>query len=198
MSWTQIGLNFRSSAIFVTDGANETCCLGNTDVYPVTRGGATFGWDGLIGDMGRDREAGFDRRLAGMNQAANDGTSQTTFRLDLPATGSYTIRLALGDADNDQDYQWLRMFDNSTTLFTIADTDGVAAANYDDAFGTSWSAAAWPGSNVARTGVLFASTILKLTIGAPTAQANSTCIAHLFVMQEATATVKALTALGVG
>lgn len=99
-------INFRSTSGYVTDGAGQTYCLGSADVYPVTRGGLTFGWIlAHEADSARNRNAGNDPRLAGQNSATNDGTP-SQFQLDLPASGSYTIHLALGDASYAQSYQY--------------------------------------------------------------------------------------------
>lgn len=178
MSWDK-GFNFRSTSGFVTDGTNETYVIG--DDYPVTRNGVTFGWTakGLFDK--RDRDSGVDRRLAGLNFNTNDGT-QSTFQIDLPAIGDYTIRLALGDQSNPQGYQYWKLLDNTTVLATIDDTNGTAGAAFDDATGVQRITADWPTLNVAITQT-FATTTLKVVIGSPGAQADSTTIAHLFVSQ---------------
>ena len=180
-----VGINFRATSGFVTDGANETYCLGDSDAYPITRGGVTFGWDGSY-DLGRDRDAAIDRRLAGVNQKNNNGV-KATFRLDLPATGNYTIRLALGDTSNDQGDLRCEVLDDTTSKFTVADADGTLQDHYDDAAGTDRTEAAWPGSNTAQTGVNFATTILKVKLGTSASSVGSSCITHLYVEQEAVA-----------
>lgn len=178
-AWTDAGINFRDSAGYVTDGTNETYCLGDADVYPTTRGGFTFGWSTIDGDSGRDRNSGVDRRLAGINQCSNDGTP-CTFRLDLTTSGAKTICLALGDYGSNQDYQKIEFLDNTTSLFTITDTDGTVFTNFDDATGVNRTAAAWPGSNVCVEHT-FATTTLIVKLGSTSAQANSSTIAHLRV-----------------
>src|SRR5690349_3422013 len=89
------GLNCRATSGFVTDAAPDTYCLA-TDAYPVTRGGITFGYDSLTNIDARDRNSGVDPQLAGLNFIVNSGAS-VTLRLDLPSTGNYSIRLAMGD-----------------------------------------------------------------------------------------------------
>jgi hypothetical protein len=183
-AWTTIGINFRASSGYVSDGANETYCLGqSTDAYPTVRGGATFGW-GASYDNGRDRDNAVDRRLAGVNYRANDG-GQSTFTLDLPATGTYTVCLALGDATNSTGYNYAEVLDNVTSKFVVDDTDGTAIANYDDANGTNHTAAAWPGSQTCRS-VTFASTTFNLKLGSPTVQSGSSLLAHISVSQAST------------
>lgn len=198
-SWTVIGINFRDSSGYVTDGTDETYCTGiDEDTYPTTRAGATFGWNSGNSDMGRDRDSGVDRRLAGRNGQENTGT-QAEFQLDLPAAGDYDIRLALGDATGAEAYQRVDIYDDTTLLFSIVDTDGTSAGNFDDATGTNYSTANWPGSNTAVTHT-FSTTTLIMKLGSTTAQANTSTIAHLYVAQATPAapTVKQLAAMGVG
>jgi hypothetical protein len=189
-AWTSIGINFRASSDghdgggTVTDGAGETYSLGwFTDPSysdgPVSRGGATFGWDGTVADMGRDRDSFVDRRLAGVNQATNNGT-QTVFRLDLPSAGSYTICMALGDVTTDSAYQYAQVLDNGTPLFTIDEPAGTTAGHFLDATGVDRTTANWAATQACRT-VMFSSTILNVKLGSPSAQANSSTLAHIDV-----------------
>ena len=78
-----VGINFRATAGFVTDGAGETYSLG--EAYPVTRGGQTFGFDANITADARDRGGTSVNKLAGKVAAPS-----RTFRWDLPSTGSHT------------------------------------------------------------------------------------------------------------
>ena len=55
-----------------------------------------FGWTNVTLVQARDRNNQIDPRLAGMN-FANNG-SPATFYVDLPASGTYNVSLALGDA----------------------------------------------------------------------------------------------------
>lgn len=92
-----IGINFRATVGYVTDGPNETYCL--AEAYPVTRlvGGlmVTFGWEDTAGIDSRDRDnTAADRRLAGINFSTVAGTR---FRIDLPASGNVDIHCAAGD-----------------------------------------------------------------------------------------------------
>lgn len=169
-----IGINFRSTSGYVTDGANETYC-NESDLYPTTRGGVTFGWvvagGGEVQD--RDRTTGQDRRLAGLNFAFN--TSDPVFRLDLPATGTCDVHAAFGDHDNALPTDWL-LKDNATTFQTISGSTS-AANKFKDATGSEYTAAAWPGSEtaVSRT---FASTVFRLQSNS----ASLNCIAHLRIV----------------
>lgn len=175
-AWTELGFNFRDSSGYVTDDPSETYVLGETT--STTRGGATFQWDSCP-DCRRNRDSGVDRRLAGVNQRSNVGT-QITWTLTIDP-GTYTVCLALGDATNDQAYQRVDIYDDASLLFSVVDTDGTTAANFDDANGTNRSAAAWPGSHACKTGQVFASTSMKLKLGSTTAQSASSTIAHFYM-----------------
>src|SRR3990167_7206091 len=128
------GINHRATRGYVTDGPNDTYCLNET--YPVTRGGMTFGWEDTYADGARDRSTAYDVRLAGVRQKNNSGVTNR-FRVDLSASGNYTIRIALGDASWAQSYQYLQLRDDTTVLTTIDDSNGTAAANFDDATGVN-------------------------------------------------------------
>lgn len=173
-----IGINFRASSGYVTDGTDETYCL--AEAYPVTRGGFTFGFSVGIGWIdSRDRDSGLDRRLAGIIFTPNSGTNQATFRIDI-SPGEYLIRLSLGDAGSAQGYQYCQLKDDTSVIATIADTNGTNAAEFTDATGTTYSAANWPGSNTPINHT-FTSSILNVVIGSPDAQLQSTTITHLFL-----------------
>lgn len=172
------GINFRNTSGYVTDSAGETYCI--TDSYPTTRGGITFGWETSETGRGRDRNSGNDRRLAGINFWPNNNSpADNTFRVDLPAPGTYPVRLAMGDAGSLQELQYFQIKDGSTVLTTIDDTDGTSSNNFDDATGTMYSAANWAASNTAYNAVM-TGTALKILIGA-NKLTGSTTIAHLFV-----------------
>jgi hypothetical protein len=166
----EAGINFRGSGAFVTDGTDETYCIGS-NTYPTSRGGFTFGWN--LSASSDDRSNAIDRRLAGVNYV--QPTEERTFQFDLPAAGTYAIRLALGD-HGFANSAWAEVYDNATLLFTVSDNvPGVAT--FRDATSTNYSTANWPGSNTASTQV-FASTTLKVKVGR-TSQSNYYVIAHL-------------------
>lgn len=134
------GVDFRTTAGFVTDPTDYTYCLGES--YPVTRGGITFGWGGNSGGIllvdKRDRNNGIDPRLAGINFVVGSGVgggSLSYFQLD--KTGAATVRLACGDADNAQ-----------TVDFAIADSAG---NKFTGSGATSAGGEFWDASGVIRT-----------------------------------------------
>src|SRR5262245_51825396 len=102
MAWVK-GLNFRNSAGFVTDAADDTYVIetspgsGNGEAYPVTRNGVTFGYTTANSNVQvRDRNSGNNAKLAGMHFPAGESPVNKV-RVDLTAAGQYNVRLAMGD-----------------------------------------------------------------------------------------------------
>lgn len=184
-----IGIDYRATAGFVTDPATCTYCLGGvTDPYPVTRGGATFGWANwdASNDVTFDRSAltGAQAQLAGGNFIFNNSTAPTVphkFRFDLPATGSYDIRLAIGDQAARVNMT-LAVFDSTTSLVTIVSQVASSANQWWDAGSNlRTSASDWVTNNVVKN-LTFATTQLILAVGAIGSGAgNYTAISHLQV-----------------
>ena len=171
-----IGINCRDTAGFVTDGANETYTKA-LDVYPVTRGGVTFGADENLSSA--DRDAGVDRRLAGIVFRANSAN----FRIDLPEAGSAIVHLAFGDQSSDHaNPNQVDVKDDTTPLFTIG-PHAITTAKFWDASDVERTTAAWPGSEVGRS-VTFATTICRLAFGVPV---NFWTLAHVRVVSGAAA-----------
>jgi hypothetical protein len=145
-----IGINFRATAGYVTDATDQTYDLGA--VYPVTRSttgtgqSVTFGWDRDLTSRMRDRNNALDPRLAGAMQQFS-GSDTDLFRIDLPASGAWTVRVAAGDTSAKySDFQFLDS-DGSTVLLTGAETS-VSADNYVDATNVArTSAADWVSNN---------------------------------------------------
>lgn len=169
MAWTK-GFNVRETAVYVTDGADETYSLGAA--YPETRNGVTFGWDSDHTADTRNRNAGTDRRLAGTLP-----TSTTfTFRVDLPAPGWYLVGLAIGDFSNAEPSAVAKVFDGANLLFTVSGATEIE--QFIDASGVIRTAAGWPAQHVTRM-VWVVGTILSVSIG----YGSSTGLAHLSVTQ---------------
>ncbi len=148
---TPIGINFRQTSGYVTDGTGETYCLG--DVYPTTRATYTFGWSGAQSQANRSTTVG--PNLAGINYGAN------TFRIDLPQAGTYKLRIAIGDLFFAQGPQQVLVKDNSTTLVTL--TGFSNGDNFIDASNVSRLVADWPTQNVG-VNFVFSSTIANFTM----------------------------------
>lgn len=171
MAWDK-GFNFRGTSGFKTDGTDETYVL--ADTYPVTRNGVTFGWEQAASAV--DRDVASDRRLAGVNYFGNNGTG-VNFRVDLPATGRYSLRCALGDRDAQTNNSGI-FKDDTTTFLTLLFSN--AAYRHMDAAAVDYADADWVTSNSAITRV-FSSSIMRLLIGSP-ATGFST-ISHIFLSQ---------------
>jgi hypothetical protein len=190
------GWNFRSSALVPgsTEPAHTTHVRG-TDIYPVTRDGTTFGWETTAPGTILDRTSA-DPRTAGVHAQANNGT-QRTWRVDLPETGRYFVRVFVGDAQFAHSPIYFRVLDGSNVLRTV-----------DYPFGTGIDEWANAGFNIGarshRNGSNpeyqvseafgewydFATTQLKVLIGYPTASGSLfTCLSHVEVMGEFIATV---------
>lgn len=173
MSWDK-GWNFRATSGYVTDGANTTYELG--EQYPVTRNTVTFGWVGF-GPLSVDRNNALDVRLAGINYFSSSGVTGT-FQVDLPATGDYTIHLALGDAGGGGSASCVCVIkDNASTLATI-NFDASVGTKVTDATGTLLNTTTWPGSE-AGASLTFATTTLSIALTSP----SLVMIEHLFVSQ---------------
>lgn len=170
------GFNFRATAAYVTDGANQTYLI-DTDIHPITRNGITFGRETGSAMQSRDYSLTNDVRLAGCVFIDNSTDPQHTWRVDLPAAGDYDIRLALGlQIIPSTIYAYI--YDNATLLATIAAGAAPNTNEFVDANGVIRTAAAWPAANTQRR-LTFASTILRLTLGSPTSQSGLSSLAHL-------------------
>jgi hypothetical protein len=95
------GIAFRSTVGFVTDGANdyaEVLAIGSYPNYPTTSTqGNTVGWEQAPTSK-FDYNAGADPRIAGIHGRTSAATAD--YRIDLPSTGSYNVRSAIGDTLN--------------------------------------------------------------------------------------------------
>lgn len=170
---SDIGLNFRGSGPYVTDGANETYVLG--EVYPTTRGGVTFGWD-IATIFPVDRNTFFDRRIDGINFDNSGGTG--IFQVDLPSSGTWVIHTALGDAfGGGSATNTCTVKDNTTTLVAIPFIANVGN-QFTDATGVQLSEVTWPTTEAGLTKV-FATTTCKFVM----TSAGFWTIAHVRLFQ---------------
>lgn len=191
------GFNFRASLSYVTDPADTQFVDDVAGSYPTTANGATFGWvSGFISGKGRDRNSGVDPRLAGIQFEPNAAGQGAIFRVDLPNSGDYEIRLALGDAGAGQTGQFIEVFDDATSKFSLG-TLTTASGEFADATGTLYTTAAWPGSNSAVTHS-FASTICRFVLGGSGGGGINATIAHFSLVEVGSTPVTVtLTAAGV-
>ncbi|HRF10955.1 MAG TPA: hypothetical protein PLR37_02295 [Candidatus Accumulibacter phosphatis] len=159
MSFPQ-GIDFRATSGYVTDPADHTYEIGITANYPrTTAQGNNVGWE--TSSDSRNRSTSPDARLAGIHRTT--GTTVRTYRIDLPATGDYTVRLAAGDYSYSTGIK-VELFDTTTSLGVLASTSTTAAARYRDATDAEHTAANWPANNnpVTKT---FSTTILRAKVG---------------------------------
>jgi hypothetical protein len=173
-----VGFDFRATQSFVTDPAYAT--FASSANYPTTLSIngqlITFGWESQsAGYLTRDRSTSADPRLAGISCQLNDGTT-SVFRVDLPATGTYSIGLSAGDGFGFGQSNHMAIGSANSNLFSVY---AVTSSNFADATGTIWGVSAWSGSNVA-VQKTFGSTILRLTLGG-TADISYSCVTHLRV-----------------
>lgn len=154
------GIDFRATSGYVTDPADHTYEISITANYPrTTAQGNNVGWE-TVSDS-RNRSTSPDARLAGIHRTT--GTTVTTYRIDLPATGDYKIRLAAGDYSYSAGIK-VEIFDTTTSLGIIADTSTTASQRFRDATDAEHTAANWPANNASVTKT-FASTILRAKVG---------------------------------
>lgn len=173
------GINFRGSLAFVTDGATESAeYAGGSVTYPrTTAQGVTVGTESNLFNNA-NRTTSFDPRLAGIYYTSSAGPA---FRIDLPSSGSYNVRIAAGDGIGPNRSEW-DLYD-STTLLANLTTGSTVAGHFKDAQNVDYAAASWPGSNSVRN-FTFSSTICRLKSAVTT---GNTVLAHFYVESAAPA-----------
>jgi len=174
LDW-KVGINFRATSDYVTDGDDEVYCLGETSSTQRTTNNGnsiTFQWSAEV--QLRNRNSGTDRRLAGSN-SLSDNDAQT-LTITLPQAGQYYIRLALGDYSYNQVANYIQVRDNGTPLLTVDDPTG--PRHWDDAEGTDFTDTTWPEGNVAVL-VTFSTTTCQMVLG--TGASNAAAISHFYL-----------------
>lgn len=185
-AWTE-GFNFRDTSAYCTDPADTQGAYSpdnnggtsNDTIYATTAGGVTFGFSSTPDvDNRRDRDSGVDCRLAANNGHTNGDATPLRFRVDLPSTGTYRIRLAIGNTSGTSDDPIVKILDNVTVKNTISFSGTMSSGHFLDAGGNDRTSAADWVSNNASIDVTFASTTFWLEIGG-TSSTGYTNIAHL-------------------
>lgn len=174
------GINFRSTAGYVTDGANEDAELdsgtGNANYPRTTAQGNSVGWETASSTYNtRDRSAGNDRRLAGIN--FNGSTGKFDYRIDVPSAGVYKIIVAMGDPSYAQTVD-CELFDGAASLGVIISGSTGAANSFKDQNNQTWTAATFF-ANTSMLQITMSSTILRFrfgSVGGITGQ-----VAHIYV-----------------
>lgn len=170
--WSK-GFNFRATSGTVSDAAGEAR-ITDADTYPTTVLSTSVGWT-VAPTSCVTRSVSEDRRLTGICYMS-DLSGSAIFRVNLPATGTYYVWLALGDVTDPQTGQYLQVLDDTTPVLTISSSGGTATGHYIDATATDYSKAAWPGSNSYAT-LTFATTTMYIKLGSSSLSGYST-LAH--------------------
>lgn len=172
------GVDFRATSPFVTDPSGDSPEISTGADYPhITQQGYTVGWEQAPSGT-RDRSAAVDARLAGMH-FVNNGGSAANFRIDLPAVGDYRIALAIGDASG-ANHNTVELFDDATSLGAVVTNGANAGGQFYDASGVLRTSSADWVTNEVEVAETFASTILRIKVGDPSA-AGASCLAHIRV-----------------
>lgn len=178
MSWDK-GLAMRATSGFVTDGPNDTYCIGTSDSYPTTRGGVTFGVTdaGVIGAI--DSSNTVDPRIAGINYTSNPGSF--ALRIDLPAPGTYTFHLEEGQIGASRSQPRTDVKDNASIIYTVGPGGGAGATTIGDAVGnfTTSDGLGWPGTETGHD-CIFATSTCNLVF---TTTADYCCVGYVRFVQ---------------
>lgn len=123
------GISFRYNDNYVS---NPTDCNSDDTYdsgYPRTSNqGNTVGGESRTGLNQRDRSTSIDPRLAGLAYISSPAVG--SFRIDLPSSGAYTVRLAAGDTA-DSVGVCVELFDNTASLGVLANGAAAAGEFYD-------------------------------------------------------------------
>lgn len=173
--------NFRKTANFIDDTDNNDFDVGEGILYGDAASGS--GWVGEL-PVFRDRRKNVTPELAGVAHAINDG-KQYTFRIDLPAIGTYEIRLAIGDVMYGKENIFVHVYDGETPIIRPMGDSGVtlAAGAFIDASGLHWKTPeAWLANN--EPFIYESKTkILRIIIGAPNAIGGTSTFSNLSVIK---------------
>ena len=133
--------------------------------YPVTSAqGNTVGWEDTSSGSrnSRDRDVATDVKLKGLHFAPQALVG--TFRIDLPATGNYKFRAALGDDSSEHNCR-IQVLDTSTVKID-SDPGTVPTGNFSDIAGTIHTTSAlWTSNNALSASQSFSTTICRFKIG---------------------------------
>ena len=177
--WQQ-GFDFRGSQNFVNDPPGAAGVTQNT-IFPTVGGLTTYGWSYTATLGAGNRNNSVDPRLAGINFVNNGTPGQ--FYVDLPAPGTYSLSLAVGDDGYPACLVQcqVQFLDGSTLLATM--TGGPINMGYFyDAQENIWSAAQWPANNVSQQ-VTLTGTQLTVLVGTNNYTGDYTSVAYVGLTQ---------------
>lgn len=174
-----LGFDFRATSGFVTDPTYGVFAT-STDTYPKSYTAA----NGSSANAGftqgspsaRDRSASVDPRLAGIVFGPNNSATVIIFRVDLPATGSYTISVASGDQASGQVNNTVTLADGGTVFATVSNNASPGADQYYDASGVLRTSSTNWVSSQATISHTFTSTQATVLVGCNCGQATNSVI----------------------
>ena len=177
------GINFRATSGYVSDPTNTDYEIGTTANYPrTTAQGNNVGWLDAPNQT-RNRSTGVDARLAGVHVNNAGSTNWKRYRVDLPSTGNYYVRVAQGDASFAQN-TGIDLYDNTSSLGTLVAVSAgfTAGGEFYDATGVKrTSAANWVSSNAQAGPFTFSTTTLIVQLNGDNAATRGVPISHLWI-----------------
>ena len=139
----------------------------------------TYGWLYTATFTALNRNSSIDPRLAGINYVTNGTPGQ--FYVDLPAPGTYSLSLAMGDAGYPAcGVECLVQFLDGNTVLATMTGGPINQGYFYDAQGNIWSAAQWPANNVSQQ-VTLVGTQLTMQVGSNQYTGDYTSIAYVGV-----------------
>ena len=169
-------LNFRQTAAYVTDPPGAQYMIVSNYTYPsVTAQGNTVGYTTLHSQV-IQRGSTTPPDLAGCHYIFSN-TPNSVFKMLLPQSGLYSIKLGIGDTAAHQ--VSCRLYDD-TTLFASLSYPSLPGNNFMDAAGNIWSRANWLANNVPITHT-FASNILNIEWG-PVPNSSQNCVLSTIIV----------------
>lgn len=181
MAWQQ-GIYFRATdnQVDPTGYDAEVATTANYLRVPGNGDSDGVGWETLGGTVGEaDRDATTDVRLKGIQYRSNVGGAVNDYRIDLPNTGTYRIRLAMGDSSGQQNVRCQLL--DGTTVFLDLEGNTITSTNwFDAAQNLRTSEADWVSNNEAIEQT-FTTTIFRIRIGAHSAGSGNSTIAAVHI-----------------
>ncbi len=187
--WSDAGFNFRATSDYATDGVQEIGIIGQffPTNFSVNGKAVQAGWTGSGPTLAADRNNALDRRLAGVNGKANDGT-QISFNVTLPQVGNWRVFFALGDAGSSQPAHYIQLQDGVVPFATYDKPGGTPITRWYDPINVVRDSSTWPAVGADQyvehtfADVGNGTALLTVVVGTPAPAANptlSTTLAHL-------------------
>jgi hypothetical protein len=150
------GFAIRSTAGYCgSEPANATYYIphdgGSGDSYPTTRNSVTFGNTNQFNANDENNDSGLcSLGLAGRSYIDNNAATSRFHRIDLPNAGDYDFKISSRSPFTQTDPR-IRIYDNTTLLWTIEYTGTMGSNDYLDANNTvHTSATNWGTNNTAK------------------------------------------------